>query len=528
VSTLFNNFTIRTKLILIMTLTASIALLLAFSIVAVKEKQLATKASENELRSLADFVGWYSTPAMLFQDKSAANEVLRSLKSRPEIISACIRDKNGFLFGFYDTNHRHGGVISRGNIELAEFNRQLLSGESLTDEVIHYDKFGHLHLVKLLKQDNEILGLIHLVNDMEKLRRFLKDYYFALFVSTLLIFIVVLLLASKLQLLFTSPLRELIKTIKNVSRVQDFTLRMEKKSYDEFGLLANEFNKMLFEIEQRDILLENHRQKLEEQVQERTAELSKKNLELKTFAKDAVLARDAAELANQAKNEFLANMSHELRTPMHAILSYGHFGIQRINKVSKEKLLEYYTEIVDSGERLLLLLNDLLDLAKLEAGKMNYVFRKNDIVAQIDIVISELLAMSQEKKIEILKVKLRGSEMLRFDRDKIVQVLHNLLSNAIKFSNPGGKVLISTNKIEESDTIFLKITVSDHGVGLPEDELRSIFNKFIQSSKTKTGAGGTGLGLAISKQIVEDHGGKIWAEKNPEGGALFCFTIPFS
>ncbi|HIP40658.1 MAG TPA: hypothetical protein EYG88_15045, partial [Desulfocapsa sulfexigens] len=91
-----------------------------------------------------------------------------------------------------------------------------------------------------------------------------------------------------------------------------------------------------------------------------------------------------------------------------------------------------------------------------------------------------------------------------------------------------GIAVISTNKIEESDTIFLKITVSDHGVGLPEDELRSIFNKFIQSSKTKTGAGGTGLGLAISKQIVEDHGGKIWAEKNPEGGALFCFTIPFS
>jgi len=239
-------------------------------------------------------------------------------------------------------------------------------------------------------------------------------------------------------------------------------------------------------------------------------------------------AKAAAELANKAKSEFLANISHELRTPMHGILSYSQFGIQRIDKVSKDKLLEYFSEIDDSGNRLMVLLNDLLDLAKLEAGKMNYRIETSNLKDQISHVIKELSATSQEKGIQVQGPSSFDIQELQFDRNRIAQVLRNLLSNAIKFSNPGGKIRFETSEIKEFGALFLLVTVVDQGPGIPGGEQGTIFGKFIQSSKTKTGAGGTGLGLAICKQIVEYHGGRIWAENNPEGGALFCFTLPCS
>ena len=260
-----------------------------------------------------------------------------------------------------------------------------------------------------------------------------------------------------------------------------------------------------------DALREMHH-KLENKVKQRTAELKK--------------AKEEAESANQAKSDFLANISHELRTPMHGILSYAQFGTQRIDKASKEKFFDYFSEITNSGERLMVLLNDLLDLAKLEAGKMRYVIEENDIGAQIDTAISGLSAMSREKNLQVLGPVLSGCEKLQFDRDRIAQVLRNLLSNAIKFSNSGGEIRFETGEIKESGGLYLQVTVADQGVGIPEEELGTVFDKFIQSSKTKTGAGGTGLGLAICKQIIEYHGGRIWAENNREGGANFSFILP--
>ena len=118
--------------------------------------------------------------------------------------------------------------------------------------------------------------------------------------------------------------------------------------------------------------------------------------------------------------------------------------------------------------------------------------------------------------------------VLMFDRIRITQVLYNLLPNAIKFSKPGGKIRFESLTVEDSGILFLQIEIADQGIGIPTKKLATIFDKFIQSSKTKTGAGGTGLGLAISKQIIEDHGGKIWAENNPEDGAVFRFTLPYA
>jgi len=236
-------------------------------------------------------------------------------------------------------------------------------------------------------------------------------------------------------------------------------------------------------------------------------------------------AEQTAEMANSMKTEFLENMSHEMRTPLHGLLSYAKFGQDRFKSAPREKLKDYFATITTSGERLLILVNDLLDLAKLDSGKMKYDFREFDICNTISRVSLELKGLAEEKQLKIQQTA-DTSITAVFDRTKISQVLHNLLANAIKFSPDAAVISIVCRNIFQDDQKSLLITVQDHGIGIPDGELELIFDKFIQSSKTKTGAGGTGLGLSICKKIVADHGGRIWAENNQEGGVTFSFTIP--
>ena len=248
-------------------------------------------------------------------------------------------------------------------------------------------------------------------------------------------------------------------------------------------------------------------------------------------------AKEAAEQANRAKSEFLANISHELRTPMHGILSFSSIGIKNSYKAPREKLNNYFDRINQSGKRLLLLLNDLLDLSKLEANKMEFNFTINALDELVSLVLSELNALVEEKK---LITKMIGNEIdtsVTCDKERITQVIHNLLSNAIKFSNPDSTITIafSYTTIEDktsSDTRLInkqsaiRVDVKDEGIGVPVNELETIFDQFAQSSKTNTGAGGTGLGLAICKEIIEGHHGMIKAQSVFGQGTTISFSIP--
>ncbi len=522
----FADLPIRVKLILIMALTAAITLLCAVSLVAIKERNIATISAIDELRSMADLAGWHSEGALLFQDKDAAKKILSSLRIKPGIIGACLYDRDGHLFARWNAENTPRADISRHNAEDRSQIKKMGVPPHTVNEVRFQDNRGHLHIMRVITRDNEMIGVICLIDDMKKVHSLLKKYYTVLGVSTLLIFIIVLFLAGGLQRIFSKPLMDLVQTMKNITEEKDFTHRIQWRRGDEFGLLADSFNSMLNEIAKRDLLLAGHRRELEEKVRARTMEIEIKNRELEEMAIEAVAARDAAEFANRAKTEFLANMSHELRTPMHGILSYAQFGRKRIDKVPRDKLLEYFTEISASGDRLMALLNDLLDLAKLESGKMDYTHRLNDIEEQIDIVVTEFTPVAKEKELRIDKRIAPECRRLFFDRDRIDQVLRNLLSNAVKFSRPGGRITFETCMVFVNKQRFLKVMVKDQGVGLPEDECETIFHKFIQSSQTKTGSGGTGLGLAICRQIISDHNGRIWAENNPDGGAVFSFTLP--
>ncbi len=243
----------------------------------------------------------------------------------------------------------------------------------------------------------------------------------------------------------------------------------------------------------------------------------------------ALEQKERAEQAVKAKSEFLSNMSHELRTPMHAILGYTEIGLSTADEGNTQGIKKYFENIRFSGKRLLELLNNLLDLAKMDSGKMEYNREAGDLRQAIEHARMELDGLLSQKQLRVcVKIEHQNTEAV-FDRNRMVQVLVNLISNAIKFSGAGSEISIelSNGRMPDGER-GLRCRVADEGPGIPETELETVFNKFIQSSRTKTGAGGTGLGLAICKEIVEAHGGAIWAENAEPRGAAFNFIIPKS
>jgi len=233
-------------------------------------------------------------------------------------------------------------------------------------------------------------------------------------------------------------------------------------------------------------------------------------------------AKAAAESASKAQRGFLANMSHELRTPLHAILSYSAFGLKKAATASPEKLHQYFSQIDQSSKTLLTLLNDLLDLAKFESGKMSFAFETIDLNTLLVQVSEEFQALSEERSLQFHLRLPDAPARLSVDQVRILQVLRNLVSNAIKFTSEGRTVTLCLELQERS----VQVSVSDQGPGIPDAELETVFDKFVQSSQTATGAGGTGLGLAICREIISEHTGRIWAENQPEGGVRFAFELP--
>ncbi|MDH3714707.1 MAG: ATP-binding protein [Gammaproteobacteria bacterium] len=257
--------------------------------------------------------------------------------------------------------------------------------------------------------------------------------------------------------------------------------------------------------------LREHRDSLEQIVATQTADLTR--------------AKEIAEAASLAKSEFLANISHELRTPMHAILSFATIGGRKANEGTA--LHKYFRRIHESGHRLLLLLNDLLDLSKMDSGRVDFEPGDLDPMALLDCAYAEIESLFGDKnlRLEVQRETPVADCLCYGDRKLLLQLFTNLFSNAIKFAPQDTCIIVTLARMAQDERDGVVIGVRDHGVGIPEAELDRVFDRFAQSSLTKTGAGGTGLGLAICKTIVDHHEGRLWAEATDKG-ALFRVWLP--
>ncbi len=383
---------------------------------------------------------------------------------------------------------------------------------------------------EIKKTNSEYLGFVQVSIEKSAFHTLQNERFITNFISTFLFAGLMLVLLLWLTSRITKPLNELSELMRRAERGEP-GVRAEPVGPHEVLNMSRAFNTMMNVLEQRASMLDQKNAQLIVEMDERK-EAEKQLIKYRDHLQDMVdeqthdlvEARDAALVAERAMSAFLANMSHELRTPLHGILSYANFGINKIETTKKDKILQYFTEIRDSGSRLLFLLNDLLDLSKLRAGKMTYNFQPVDPEDVVHFVIGEFAGVAEEKNVRIDVVKKGEQHAVCMDKDRVAQVVRNILSNALKFSPEEGGISILIRYCPEK---ALEISISDEGVGIPDDELEFIFQAFSQSSSTRNNAGGTGLGLPICREIIEGgHKGWIKAANHAEKGSVFSFYVP--
>jgi signal transduction histidine kinase len=232
------------------------------------------------------------------------------------------------------------------------------------------------------------------------------------------------------------------------------------------------------------------------------------------------------EAASRSKSDFLANMSHELRTPLNSVIGFSEVLEDEIFGPINEKQHEYVTNILTSGKHLLSLINDILDLSKVESGKMGLDLTEFPLQEAVE----SSFVMLKEKALKdgiTLSTNLSPEADVNIvaDKRKLKQILFNLISNAVKFTPTGGTVGVHAIRYYD----FIQITVADSGMGIKGEDILKLFQPFIQLEPVYTKEfEGTGLGLALSRQLVELHGGRIWVESHVGTGSRFSFTIPLS
>jgi len=307
--------------------------------------------------------------------------------------------------------------------------------------------------------------------------------------------------------------RRLTGLVTRVFEAGDYSLRARIKGEDELGVLAGRVNNLLEQIGQRDEMLRTHAETLADAVAERTRELTRANKKLK--------------LASKTKSEFLANTSHEIRTPLNAILGMSELALDS-GLMGKQR--EYVSVIRKSGKTLLNLINDILDLSKIEAGRIDIEHIPFELSGLMDELADMFRSKSAEKELEfVFDVAPGVPRGLVGDPLRLRQILANLLANAFKFTSQGEVRLAVRHEADGPDRVRLRFMVSDTGVGIPEDKQRMIFSPFTQADGSTTRLfGGTGLGLSICASLARMMGAEgIMVQSAPEKGSVFTVTLPF-
>ncbi|MBZ0157805.1 MAG: HAMP domain-containing protein [Alphaproteobacteria bacterium] len=295
----------------------------------------------------------------------------------------------------------------------------------------------------------------------------------------------------------------------------DFDTTVDIRGRDEIGMLATTFNYMARSLKELFLVrkemedaLRKYSEELEERIRERTRELEE--------------AMYMAKAANQAKSEFLANMSHELRTPLNSIIGFTEMMLDTMPGELTAEQKQYLTYVWESGNHLLRLISDILDLSKIEAGMLALEYGSVDLRDVIESSVSLVKERAMRNHVQV-RTDILKAGTIEADEIKIKQVVLNLLANAIKFTPAGGEVGIRASQDDKEAVV----SVWDTGIGISDEDLKRLFHPFQQLETTLTKKyEGTGLGLHLSKRIVELHGGTIRVESEPQKGSIFHFSIP--
>ncbi|MBN2563719.1 MAG: HAMP domain-containing protein [Phycisphaerae bacterium] len=300
------------------------------------------------------------------------------------------------------------------------------------------------------------------------------------------------------------PVRELTRVAESVSQ-GEHSVRSQIATGDEYEELARAFNAMLSHLQST----ENELRTINKSLDTRLSELAERNVAL--FE------------ANKIKSQFLANVSHELRTPLTSIIGFAEL-LREAASTEGGRTLRFSENIVSSGRMLLGIINDLLDLAKIEAGKLELRLVTVDMAEMASNLIDFMRPLAEKKSLQLVARVPSNLPRIVSDSGRIQQILYNLLSNAVKFTPDGGLVELKLDKTQEGG---IRIAVRDTGIGIPDDQLSRVFEKFRQLDESITREhSGTGLGLAIGKELVALLGGSIQAESEPGKGSVFTVILP--
>jgi len=430
-------------------------------------------AAEQQMRALAAVIAEGAAAAVAFGNAAAATETLAALRSQDAVTRAELFDARGALFASWATPRplpRKNGVTMSVAVPIQ------LDGVAIGD--LQLTGIGPAAAAQWQRQALPLLSAL------------------GASLAIGLVFATVLLHSSMAQI------EDLARAAQAVHRGQ-VPARVARRSSDELGDLVEQFNAMLDQIEVS-------RTQLEVTVRQRTAELR--------------AAKDAAEVANQAKSSFLANMSHELRTPLNAIMSYAQ--LFQIDPHFDREQLQGVRTIQQSGEHLLMLINDLLDLSRIEAGRLE-LYPEPLMLKPFLRAITDLIRIRAEEKQLTFRFEdtCADATVVIVDGTRLRQILLNLLSNAVKFTESGEVALEAFESRRDANQVRLHFEVRDSGIGIDPDKLGTIFRPFEQADDVQRRFGGTGLGLAISRQLVALMGSDIRVDSRIGRGSSFSFEL---